>query len=126
MSRRFPRSTTRSARRKPLAALLAVLVLGAAGTAVAIAPAAPADPPAPTLAANPSANPTSSTSITFTFSSAGAASYSCKLDTGSAAACTSPKPYSGLAAGQHKFEVYAVDSKGKKSGTTSYSWTIDT
>jgi hypothetical protein len=106
-------------------ALLAVLVVAAVGFSVTVALGA-SGPPTPTLTANPSASPTNSTTMTFTFSSSGATGYQCKLDAGSFGFCSSPKSYSGLAAGSHTFQVYAVDSKGKTSGTTSYAWTIDT
>ena len=84
--------------------------------------AAPA-PPAPTITGQP-ANPTTQTSATFAFTGQSGVMFQCKLDSGAFAACTSPKPYTGLAAGSHTFQVRAV-AGGKTSGATSYTWSID-
>src|SRR5207302_2992728 len=62
----------------------------------------------------------------FSFSSNEAAStFSCKLDSGAAAACTSPQSYSALAAGSHTFSVTATDTAGNASAPASFAWTID-
>lgn len=98
------------------------LVVAAATALVAFAAAGPA---APTIAASPSVSPTSSTTESFSFSAAGAASYQCALDSGSFAACTSPKSYSALAQGSHTFQVRGVDSKGKTGDTATYKWVVD-
>ena len=77
------------------------------------------------------ASPTSSTGASFSFSGSdggsGVASFECRLDAGSFAACTSPKEYSGLADGSHSFEVRAKDQAGNLDASpASFTWTIDT
>src|SRR5262249_58593905 len=72
-----------------------------------------------------------SSSASFTFSGTdsgtGVASFECKLDGGSFAACTSPKSYSSLADGSHTFQVRAIDGAGNVDPTpASFTWTIDT
>lgn len=82
-------------------------------------------PPAPTLTSKPP-NVTASTSASFAFTDGDAtASYFCKLDAAAFAACTSPKAYTGLSAGQHVFDVKARDLAGNEGATISYTWTID-
>jgi hypothetical protein len=104
-------------------ALLGVLVLGVWG---AYAVLAAASPPAPSLLASPSASPTASTSITFTFTDTqSGVTFQCSRDGSTFAACTSPKSYSGLVEGSHSFRVQAV-SAGKASSSASYSWVVDT
>ena len=60
----------------------------------------------------------------------GVASYQCRLDSAEAAAwasCTSPKTYSSLADGSHKFEVRAVDQAGNADASPAvFEWTVDT
>jgi hypothetical protein len=54
-------------------------------------------------------------SATFSFrSSEPGSSFRCRLDRRKSVACSSPKTYSGLAAGRHKFEVFAFDAAGNK------------
>ena len=80
--------------------------------------------PVATITASP-ANPTSQTTASFSFSSSKAGStFSCALDAGTAAACTSPKSYSGLATGSHAFMVTATDLAGNVSAPASFAWTI--
>jgi hypothetical protein len=81
--------------------------------------------PVVTITASP-ANPTNQTTASFSFSSSKTGStFSCKLDSGAAAACTSPQSYSGLAAGSHTFTVTATDTASNVSAPASSSWTID-
>ena len=87
-------------------------------------------PPDTTINSNP-ANPTNSTSASFTFSGTdsgtGVASFECKLDGGAFAACTSPKTYTALSDGSHTFQVRAIDGIGNVDPTpASYTWTVDT
>ncbi len=60
----------------------------------------------------------------------GIASYECRLDSTQQAdwgSCTSPKDYTGLADGSHKFEVRAVDHAGNADATPAVAtWTVDT
>jgi hypothetical protein len=76
------------------------------------------------------ANPTNSTSASFTFhgtdSGSGVASYECQLDSGGWTACTSPQNYTGLSEGIHTFEVQAIDYAGNTDATpASYTWEVD-
>jgi len=83
-------------------------------------------PPNTTITASP-ANPTNSTSASFSFASTEAgSSFQCRLDGGAFASCTSPRAYSGLAAGSHTFEVRATDPVGNTDATpATHTWTID-
>ena len=82
-------------------------------------------PPAPTLIPGP-ANPSNSADATFSFTDGDpSATFRCKLDGGTASACTSPTAYSNLSEGQHTFSVTAVDPAGNQSGASSFTWTID-
>jgi len=83
---------------------------------------------APSISSGPSngtsvanANP----SFAFSSSTSGA-SFTCQLDAGTAAACTSPQAYSYLDQGQHVFKVYASKSGLSNSSTVQVSWTVDT
>ena len=81
-------------------------------------------PPVTTIGANPPAQ-SNSASAHFTFTADDpAATFECKLDGGSFAACTSPQSYSGLAQGLHTLTVTATNSAGSASATTTF--TVDT
>ncbi len=102
--------------------LLVVLgVIGAAALVVAISAAAPTIS-APTMSASPP-NPSASTSAAFSFSATGGATFECRIDSGTYAACTSPKSYTGLGLGSHTFRVRATKS-GQTSPETTYTWSI--
>ncbi|WP_162605917.1 right-handed parallel beta-helix repeat-containing protein [Jiangella aurantiaca] len=86
--------------------------------------------PETTISANPPAT-TTETNASFSFAGtdnetpAGDLTFECKLDTGTYAACTTPKAYTGLAIGTHTFSVRAKDAAGNVDQTpTTYSWTI--
>jgi hypothetical protein len=83
-------------------------------------------PPNTTITGKP-ANPTDSTTATFMFTSNEVGStFSCSRDGGAFTACTTPKSYTGLAAGTHTFKVRAIDKAGNFDSTpASYSWNID-
>jgi hypothetical protein len=69
------------------------------------------------------ADPTTSTSATFTFTAnERAASFSCSLDGGRAEPCSSGVSYAGLALGAHRFLVVAVS--GGEQANDSWSWTV--
>jgi Bacterial Ig-like domain/Chitobiase/beta-hexosaminidase C-terminal domain len=82
-------------------------------------------PAAPSITANPP-NPTNSTAASFSFTGEAGATFQCQLDGGGFSACTSPKAYSGLAAGSHTFQVRQTDTAGNTGPAASYTWTIDT
>jgi hypothetical protein len=81
-------------------------------------------PAAPTLTGTPS-NPSNSTAPSFSFTGEVGATFQCQLDGGAFAACTSPKGYTGLAAGSHTFHVRQMDAAGNTSVNGTYTWTID-
>ncbi|HEX3152291.1 MAG TPA: Calx-beta domain-containing protein [Gemmataceae bacterium] len=81
------------------------------------------------------ANPTNSTSATFTFSgidpvsggvSTGVNHLETSIDGGAFATATSPQTFSSLAEGLHTFQVRAVDNAGNTGSATSFGWTVDT
>src|SRR5439155_1345566 len=68
----------------------------------------------------------STASFSFTANDS-AATFECKLDGGSFAACTSPTSYTGLAEGSHTFTVRSIDSAGNADPSPKVaSWSIDT
>jgi hypothetical protein len=73
-------------------------------------------------------SPTNVTSASFSFASTKPGStFECQLDSGGFAACTSPKLYTGLAAGSHTVDVRATDTVGNTDPTpASVTWTVDT
>ncbi len=94
----------------------------AAGIGVVNSLAAPASP-APTIGMSPN-NPSTSASATFTFTSTKTPTgYVCALDTLTYTACTSPKTYTGLADGSHKFSVEAQYG-GATSNPANVTWKI--
>ena len=83
-------------------------------------------PPDTSLDSHPVAL-TNATDASFVFSSEPAASFACKLDSGSFAACTSPLGYTGLGEGGHSFVVRATDPAGNTDPSpASFAWTVDT
>jgi hypothetical protein len=55
------------------------------------------------------------------------ASYSCKVDSGVAVACSSPFTSApGLTQGSHTFSVIGTDGAGNASSPAMYSWVVDT
>ena len=82
-------------------------------------------PPDTTITGAP-ANPTTSTSAKFKFTSTEKKStFQCKLDGEEIASCKSGQSYSGLSVGNHRFEVQAIDAAGNTDPTpASFDWTI--
>ncbi len=65
---------------------------------------------------------TNATSASIAFhGTGGATTFTCKLDSGSATACTSPVAYSGLAPGSH-----TVTITGNGASPVTATWTVDT
>jgi hypothetical protein len=82
-------------------------------------------PPGPSITAKPaSLSNTAGPSFSFADTENGV-SYLCKLDAAAFTACASPQWYSNIAQGAHTFSVQAKDNAGNLSGSTSWSWTID-
>ncbi len=83
-------------------------------------------PPQTSITSGPAASTTSTAaSFAFTSSEAGS-SFECKLDSGSWAACTTPKAYSGLAVGSRQFSVRAIDAAKNVDATpATQSWTVE-
>ncbi|MFL5845042.1 MAG: PKD domain-containing protein [Solirubrobacteraceae bacterium] len=68
---------------------------------------------------------TTATSAAFSFTATEAATFECKLDAGSYAACSSPRSYSGLALGSHTFSVRAKDGAGNTDPSpAARAWTV--
>jgi hypothetical protein len=82
-------------------------------------------PPQTTIDNGPSGT-TTQTTASFSFSSSESGStFACRLDGGAWGGCSSPKSYSGLAAGTHTFDVRATDAAGNVDATpASRSWTV--
>ncbi|MGO9855019.1 MAG: beta strand repeat-containing protein [Acidimicrobiales bacterium] len=83
--------------------------------------------PTPTINSKP-ANPTNSTSATFTYSDSQAGdSFKCALDGASYSTCPSAGiTYSGLSNATHTFGVEASLGSGPASSAASYSWLVHT
>jgi hypothetical protein len=93
-----------------------------------VAPGPPDDTTAPqtTIASGPAATGTATTaSFAFTSSEVGS-SFACRLDGGSWTTCTSPKSYSGLSVGSHRFSVRAGDGSGNvDTSPATHDWTVE-
>ncbi|MDQ3890478.1 MAG: Ig-like domain-containing protein, partial [Actinomycetota bacterium] len=82
-------------------------------------------PSPPTLDSTPP-DPASATAVTFRFSGGEAGLvFLCQLDAQGFSPCASPKSYSGLAEGAHRFQVMARDAAGNESAPASYAWSVD-
>ncbi len=68
-------------------------------------------------------NPSDVATAGFTWSTV-VANYTCALDNGAATSCTSPKSYSGLADGTHKFVVTGKKNGSFLPGSASVTWTV--
>ncbi|HXV92068.1 MAG TPA: DNRLRE domain-containing protein, partial [Pseudonocardia sp.] len=102
-----------------------VITFGPATTAPP--PAGPADttPPDTVIGSGPAAT-TTSTSASFTFSSTEPGStFTCAVNGGTAAACTSPLEITGMAPGSYTLSVTARDAAGNADPTpATYAWTV--
>jgi hypothetical protein len=79
-------------------------------------------PDAPLFLAGP-AGQTGDPTPTFTFEGEPDASFECRVDAASFAACTSPHTTAKVAAGAHTFEVRATDEAGNVGATSSRPFT---
>ena len=83
------------------------------------------------ITAQPAAN-ASSTSAAFSFtgsdpSGSGVSSFQCRIDGSAWATCASGQSYTGLAQGNHTFDVRAIDNAGNADATpASHTWRVDT
>jgi hypothetical protein len=83
-------------------------------------------PPAPTITSRPaSLTDDAYARLAFTDSESGV-TFLCRLDGRAFSSCDSPEWYFDLSDGSHTFQVQARDAAGNVSGSTSYTWTIDT
>ena len=84
-------------------------------------------PPQASIESGP-ADPTSSTSASFSFSAdEQGSSFACSLDGAPFSACGSPATYSGLGVGAHGLRVLATDPAGNADPTpASHTWVVDT
>ena len=81
--------------------------------------------PETTITAGPTGT-VNTTSANFSFTSTvGGSTFSCVLDGGAPAPCTSPAPYSALAEGPHTFTVAASANGQTDSTPASRTWSID-
>jgi hypothetical protein len=82
-------------------------------------------PPGSLIIDKPAAT-TQSTSATFMFASGEQnVTFECSLDGGAYAGCSSPKEYTGLAAGEHSFRVRAIDAAGNvEPEPEAHTWTV--
>jgi hypothetical protein len=79
--------------------------------------------PETTLASTPKSG--TATSATFAFSASENGTFECRLDGAPFALCASPKAYSGLRQGDHRFEVRAIDAAGNADATPAlHPWKI--
>ena len=81
-------------------------------------------PAAPQIDAAPAAV-LKSRSGSVTFSSEPGATFTCSLDSGQFAPCSSPKSFSGLADGRHSLAVKATDRVGNVSIAAVSTWRVD-
>jgi hypothetical protein len=82
-------------------------------------------PPAAPVFTSPPARTGSTAQIAFTHGEAGL-TFLCRLDDGPEDPCTSPKTFSGLAAGTHGVAVRMRDAAGNVGPAAGHSWTVDT
>ena len=73
------------------------------------------------------ADPSTTNSATFNFSSQPGSTFACSVDEGTFEPCTSPASYPDLSEGSHTFEVRATDPAGNTDPTpATVTWTVDT
>lgn len=101
--------------------------LGNRGTAVTHSWTVDVPPPVVQFdSVTPGAAVVASTSLSASFSGAGAASFECRLDGAAFTACASPFAVTGLGEGAHVLEVRGLNAFGEASNVVSHAWTVDT
>ncbi len=95
---------------------------------LALTPVALPPPPSVRLTGRPDQHsPSRSPKFSWTASNGSAPlSFRCQMDSGAFEPCTSPKTYSGIPDGAHKFSVKAVDSRGRESNVDFDNFVVDT
>ena len=88
-------------------------------SAVGVVPLAPTISGLPTIASK-------SSSISATLSGLSGSTFTCILDAGVAAACTSPFSKTGLVEGPHTLSVTQTDTNGDTSAAATTTWSVDT
>jgi hypothetical protein len=103
----------------------AIDTTGAMTSAVAHGVSVDNTPPYATIDSGPDPYaPVTATDATFTFHSEPNATFECRLDGAAFAACSSPRSYSGLSTGMHRFEVRAIDEFGTTGPSQPWTWEI--
>ncbi|MCA1844504.1 MAG: metallophosphoesterase [Actinobacteria bacterium] len=88
-------------------------------------PTSDLDAPDTTIESGPPAI-VGATTATFVFSAGEPASFTCRLDDGDPAACSSPVTFTGLAAGAHTVAVAATDVAGNRDpDPATRQWTVE-
>lgn len=80
-------------------------------------------PPVPVVTGP--ASPTNATGASLSWPDEAGATFTCALDGNPYPSCTSPVSLTGLAAGQHAFDVRAVDALGNTSAPGEAAWLVD-
>lgn len=107
---------------RPLARALSRAAASAVVVALAAAPAQARTARLSVSLTSKPANPTTATTASFAWSTAGnVVSTTCKLD-GASSPCASPSSNANLSAGPHSFAVTVSD--GSRTASTSYSWSV--
>lgn len=75
---------------------------------------------------SPDQSPTASTSIRFEFEASEPAQFTCALDGAGAQPCDSPWLLNGLADGEHRASIVALDAAGNQSAPAEHVWTVST
>jgi hypothetical protein len=81
--------------------------------------------PAATITGRPP-DPSNDPAPSFSFTADEPSGFECRLDAAAFEACSSPHGYSGLAEGQHAFDVRAIDLAGNVGASVGYSWQLET
>jgi hypothetical protein len=109
-------------RHAALAILAAAMAAPALGATASLEPGDPV--PAPELGDRPG-DPSSSGDARFTFTAQPGVRFDCRLDGAPPERCESPRAYSRLAEGEHRFSVTARRGTHQRDATAVYAWLID-